>query len=167
MENIQLIIASEKDIPDLTRVMTSAFDDDACMHLDEDKGGPPGYDDGEFFRKWMLGYDESIGYKIIAENIVIGGCIVWVLPTGENFLGTMFVDPAFQNKGVGTQTWQFIEATYPDTKSWTLGTPKWAVRNHYFYENKCGFTKVGEQLDEEEGMMVYMYKKEIEQPKAT
>ena len=161
MSNIRFFIAGEKDVPDLTRVMTMAFDDDALTNLGESKGGPPGYDNGEFFRKWMLSYDESIGYKILADNIVIGGFIVWVLPNGENFLGTMFVDPDYQNRGVGTQAWQFIEATYPETKSWTLGTPKWAARNHYFYEKKCGFTKIGEQLDEEEGMLVYMYKKEM------
>ena len=141
--------------------MKAAFDDDALTNLGESEGGPPGYDDGEFFRKWMLGYDESLGYKIIYDDTVIGGFIVWVLPDGENFLGTMFVDPDHQNYRVGTQAWQFIETTYPQTKSWTLGTPKWAVRNHYFYEAKCGFTKIGEQLDAEEGILVYMYKKEV------
>ena len=51
---IQYIITGEKDIPDLMRVMTRAFDDDALTYLGESKGGPPGYDDGKFFRKWML-----------------------------------------------------------------------------------------------------------------
>ena len=161
MDNFQFFIAGEKDIPELTRVMTVAFDDDARTHLGEEKGGPPGYDDGEFFQKWMLAHDESIGYKIVVDNTVIGGFIVWVLPDGVDFLGTMFVDPDYQNRAVGTQSWQFIEATYPQTKSWTLGTPKWAIRDHYFYEEKCGFTKIGEQLDDEEGMLVYMYKKEM------
>ena len=157
MDNFQFFIAGEKDIPELTRVMTVAFDDDARTHLGEEKGGPPGYDDGEFFQKWMLAHDESIGYKIVVDNTVIGGFIVWVLPDGVDFLGTMFVDPDYQNRAVGPQAWQLIEAAYPQTKSWTLGTPKWAIRNHYFYEEKCGFTKIGEQLDDEEGMLVYMY----------
>ena len=39
--------ATEQDIPDLTRVMTLAFDDDARKHLGQEKGGPPGYDNGE------------------------------------------------------------------------------------------------------------------------
>ena len=64
---IQYIIAGEKDIPDLTRVMTTAFDDDALTNLGESKGAPPGYDDGKFFIKWMLHYDESIGYKIVVD----------------------------------------------------------------------------------------------------
>ena len=117
MDNFQFFIADEKDIPELTRVMTVAFDDDARTHLGEEKGGPPGYDDLEFFQRWMLTHNESIGYKIVFDNTVIVGFIVWVLPDGEDFLGTMFVDPAYQNRAVGTQSWQFIEATYPQTRS--------------------------------------------------
>ncbi|MGD1994471.1 MAG: hypothetical protein PVI59_14855, partial [Anaerolineae bacterium] len=50
---------TEADVPELTAVMTRAFDDDAQKHLGQERGGPPGYDDGEFFRKWLFGYQES------------------------------------------------------------------------------------------------------------
>jgi GNAT superfamily N-acetyltransferase len=133
---------TETDIPELTSVMTRAFDDDAQRHLGVEKGGPEGYDNGDFFRKWLFGYRESIGYKILAQGKAIGGIIVWILEPGHNVLGTIFVDPAYQDRGVGTRTWQFIEATYPQTKSWRLATPEWATKNHYFYEEKCGFHRV-------------------------
>ena len=133
---------SEADIAELTEVMTRAFDDDARKHQGLEKGGPEGYDNGEFFRTWLLPYQESVGYNILFEGIIVGGLIVWILPEGHNILGTIFVDPAFQDRGVGTQTWQFIEATYPDTKSWRLATPTWATKNHHFYEVKCGFSRV-------------------------
>jgi GNAT superfamily N-acetyltransferase len=138
---------TETDVPELTAVMTRAFDDDAQKHLGQERGGPPGYDDGEFFRKWLFGYQESVGYKIIAEDKLIGGIIVWILEHGDNILGTVFVDPASQDQGVGTRTWQFIEATYPETRSWTLETPVWATKNHHFYEEKCGFHRVDVQED--------------------
>lgn len=131
----------ESDIPIITPVMKRAFDDDAKKHLGKEGGGPPGYDDGEFFRTWLLPYKESIGYKILLDENVIGGLIVWILPEGHNILGTIFVDPNFQDQGVGTQSWSFIEATYPKTKSWRLATPEWAVKNHHFYQ-KCGFVRV-------------------------
>ena len=139
---------TEADIPALTEVMTRAFDDDSQKHLGKEKGGPPGYDDGEFFCKWLLGYEQSIGFKIVSEGVVIGGLMVWDMEDGHNFLGTLFVDPAYQDRGVGTRAWHFVEQTYPRAKSWSLGTPVWAVKNHHFYETKCGFRRVRVEGDE-------------------
>lgn len=150
----------EIDIPALTLVMKLAFDDDAQKHLGKESGGPPGYDNGDFFRTWLLPYQESVGYKIISREIVIGGIIVWILPEGNNILGTIFVDPEYQDLGVGWNTWQFIEEIYPDTKSWRLGTPVWATKNHHFYQ-KCGFERVDSDplIPPEEDSVIY--RKEI------
>ena len=131
----------EADIPALTVVMKRAFDDDAQKHLGQESGGPPGYDDGDFFRTWLLPYEESVGYTIMSGDHLIGGIIVWILPEGNNILGTIFVDPDYQDIGVGKQTWKFIEETYPETKSWRLATPTWATKNHHYYK-KCGFLEV-------------------------
>ena len=147
---------TEGDIPELTEVMKRAFDDDAQKHLGQERGGPPGYDDGEFFRTWLLPYEESVGYKIISSDKIIGGIIVWILPEGHNILGTIFVDPDSQDMGVGRNTWRFIEDTYPETVSWRLGTPTWATKNHSFYV-KCGFERVEVDplIPAEEGMTIY------------
>jgi GNAT superfamily N-acetyltransferase len=153
--------ATEADIPELTAAMTRAFDDDAQRHLGQERGGPPGYDDGTFFRRWLFGSQESVGYKIVAQGRVIGGIILWIFDHGENSLGTIFVDPAYQDRGVATRAWEFIQATYPDAKSWTLQTPAYAVKNHHVYETKWGFTKVGEGEFEGPGGKVFIYKKEM------
>ena len=162
MDNFQLsfTLMVESDIPEVTPVMTRAFDDDAQKHLGKEKGGPPGYDNGEFFRKWLLPYQESVGYKILAGETLVGGIIVWILPEGNNILGTIFVDPDTQDRGVGQGIWKFIEETYPDTKSWRLGTPSWAIKNHHFYK-KCGFKRVDEDplIPAEENSVIY--RKEI------
>jgi hypothetical protein len=81
------------------------FDDDAQKHLGKESGGPPGYDNGDFFRTWMLPYQESVGYKILAGEVLIGGIIVWILPESHNILGTIFVDPVYQDQCVGSKTW--------------------------------------------------------------
>ena len=134
-------LIEEIDIPALTPIMKGAFDDDAQKHLGKSSGGPPGYDNGDFFRTWLLPYQESVGYKIISGGILIGGIIVWILSEGNNILGTIFVDPSYQDQGIGQRTWGFIENTYPETTSWRLGTPSWATKNHHFYQ-KCGFKQV-------------------------
>jgi GNAT superfamily N-acetyltransferase len=153
---------TENDIPDLTRVMTRAFDHDTFKNLGREKGGPPGYDNGEFFRKWLFSYDESQGYKMLLDGWLVGGFIVWILPSRKNILGTIFVDPDHQKKGIGTRAWQFIEKTYPDTTSWTLGTPSYAVGNQYFYERKCGFRKVREEETDEHPGKTFTYEKVME-----
>jgi GNAT superfamily N-acetyltransferase len=147
----------EADVPALTQVMTRAFDDDAQKHLGQERGGPPGYDNGDFFRTWLFGYPQTVGYKIMTEGIVIGGTIVWILPGDHNVLGAIFVDPVYQDRGVGTRTWQFVEATYPETKSWRLATPPWATKNHHFYEQCCGFQRVESDpiIGSPEGEIVY------------
>jgi GNAT superfamily N-acetyltransferase len=152
----------EPDILALTRVMKRAFDDDAQKHLGQETGGPPGYDDGEFFRTWLLPYEESVGYQILTGNQLIGAIIVWILPEGHNILGTIFVDPDFQDRGVGQRTWRFIEETYPATRSWRLGTPTWATKNHHFYV-KCGFERVESDplIPPEEDTTIY--RKKIQQ----
>jgi len=139
---LSFVEITEEDLPELTTVMTRSFDDDSRKHRGLERGGPEGYDNGDFFRTWLFPYQESVGYKILSKGQIIGGIIVWILPEGDNILGTIFVNPAYQDRGVGTRTWQFIESTYPETKSWRLATPDWATKNHHFYAVKCGFSKV-------------------------
>jgi GNAT superfamily N-acetyltransferase len=147
---------TESDVPELTDVMTRAFDDDAQKHLGKKRGGPEGYDNGEFFHNWLFGYQESVGYKVVDNDKVVGAVIVWILPEGHNVLGTIFVDPVYQDLGVGEQMWRFIEETYPETTSWRLATPTWATKNHHFY-TKCGFSKVDSDpiIPAEEGTAIY------------
>ena len=153
---VTFALITEADVPELTGVMTRAFDDDAQRHLGQPRGGPPGYDNGDFFRTWLFPYKESVGFKIVSAGKIIGGLIVWILPGGNNNLGAIFVDPPYQDRGVGTQAWQFIETVYPGTRSWTLETPTWATRNHGFYQ-KLGFERVPPEVQKpsEENMVVY------------
>jgi len=115
-------LIEEDDIPELTKVMQRAFDDDAQR--------------------------------------IVGGMIVWILPDGQNILGTIFIDPDYQDCGIGQQSWQFIEGVYPQTDSWRLATPSWAVKNHHFYQ-KCGFQEVSSDplISPEEQQTIY--RKEI------
>ena len=131
---------TEDDIPALTAIMTRAFDDETQRFLGEPKGGPPGYDTGEFLQKWA--FDEGgQGWKIIADNETVGAFILFTNPEKDYWLGTIFIDPTHQNKKIGTRAWYFIEETYADAKTWNLDTPVWATRNHHFYE-KLGFSQV-------------------------
>ena len=137
-EGLQFEEFQETDVEVFTEIMKRAFNEDAKRHLNEETGGPPGYDTGEFLRKWALGQG-SQSFKILRDSQPIGVFIVWINENHENFLGNMFIDPELQDRGIGTQVWKFIESEYPDTLIWRTETPGYSKRNHNFYVNKCGF----------------------------
>jgi predicted acetyltransferase len=132
----------EEDIEVLTKIMTRSFDEDARIHLGEGhRDGPPGYDTGQFLRKWALN-TSSEAYKITLNEELIGACIIFINEDGNNHLGNIFIDSTIQNKGIGRKIWGMIEDKYPDTKKWHTETPGSSKRNHNFYINKCGFQLV-------------------------
>lgn len=146
MPSVTYRIATLSDLPSLTEVMTRAFDDDARRYLGLDRGGPPGYDNGDFFRRWLFTDAPTEGYVIELDGLVVGGMIVWVLPEREFRLGTLFVDVDVQDRGIGTGAWEFLRDSYPEARRWVLDTPVWSVRNHRFYE-KCGFSRTRQEGD--------------------
>ena len=131
----------EVDIDNLTLIMKRAFDKDSQEFLGIESGGPEGYDNGEFLRKYGLD-KRSTAYKIIKDNIIVGAIIVWINDEEINYLGNVFVDPAIHDKGIGSIAWNFIEETYPNTLIWRTETPGFSKRNHHFYMKKCGFELV-------------------------
>ena len=84
-----------------------------------------------------------MGNTILADNKLIGGIIVFRKATREYELGRIFIAPAYQNQGIGTQAFDYLWETYPLAKRWTLGTPKWNRRTRHFY-SKVGFAEIGE-----------------------
>ncbi len=146
----------EEDIEELTKIMERAFDEDARIHLNEPKGGPEGYDNGEFLRKWGF-YPGTEAYKISEGGKPIGGVILWIdRTTNVNSLGNIFLDVNRQNSGTGKLVWDFIEQEYPDTVKWCTETAAFSRRNHHFYVNKCGFhvVRIEKPMDFREGSYI-------------
>ena len=132
---------TENDIEALSPIIKRAFDDDTKIHsfvTGKTEGGPPGYDDGGFFREWYLHKDVT-SYKISQGEKLIGGIALWINENHINYLGNVFIDPDLQGKGIGKTVWDFAEHTYPETVKWQTDTPWYSRRNLYFYVNKCGF----------------------------
>lgn len=137
--NIVFIPLTEEDIAPLTSIMTRAFDEDARIHLGEGhRDGPPGYDNGELLMKYGI-LANSDAFTIWMDGQLIGSVIVFIEQDGSYYLGNICVDPAIQNKGIGTKIWGMIEAQYPEAQIWRTDTPGFSKRNHHFYIDKCGF----------------------------
>lgn len=139
-EGLQFEPFSKADIPVFTPIMKRAFDEDMLRHTGKPHGGPDGYDNGDFLRKWYINQGAK-AYKVTKDGDFIGAFNVWINRKGGNYLGNIFVDPDCQDKGIGTSIWRFIESKYP-TEIWRTETPAFSRRNHNFYINKCGFKVV-------------------------
>ncbi len=152
---LELVKLQELHINELTKIMKRAFDEDIRIHLGKEKGGPDGYDNGDFLRKWGL-HKNASSYCIFLNGQLIGGVILWINKDQNNFLGNIFIDPDYENHGLGTKVWSTIEKMYPDTKIWSTETPIFSNRNHNFYVNKCGFHVV--KIDNPKNKLEGQYK---------
>lgn len=129
----------EEDIEELTQVMKRAFDEDSKLSFNKEAGGPTGYDDGSFLRKWGIG-SKCEAFTIRKENKIVGAVIIFIYKSGiEGKLGNIFIDPKYMGKGYASNTWEYIEKKYSFIKKWYTETPAVSFRNHCFYINKLGF----------------------------
>lgn len=140
------------DAKALVKIQIAAFHDDARLYGVE-LGGPPGYNSVDRVLEKIHG-DEY--YKILDDSQIVGGIVVYDFGDSHYHLDLIYIDPAYHNRGIGTQAMHFIEATFPATR-WTLDTPLYALRNQHFYE-KLGYVKVGEG-DESSEIILINYEK--------
>jgi GNAT superfamily N-acetyltransferase len=142
--------AEVQDAASLVRVAIAAFHQDSILYPEIEVGGPPGYDSPAVMRQKIV---EDECYKILEDDRIIGGIVVFVREDGHYHLDLIFISPDRHNRGIGTQAMQFIEDAYPATR-WTLDTPTWAIRNIHFYE-KLGYIRVGETEDGDTKLIAY------------
>jgi GNAT superfamily N-acetyltransferase len=150
MNNI--IIAESEDARELRDVALKAFQDDYILY----GSFPPDFDTIEFHKSNI---ESGMYFKIITDGKIIGGIKVFDLGSNHFRLGTIFIDPDFQNKKIGSTAIEFIEKKFPHAKKWSLDTPYKSYRNHYLYE-KFGYVKVGEEYPEQNNeFCLFIYEK--------
>ena len=114
--------ARPEDAEALTEVQVRTFDDDARRFAGPSavRGGPPGYDSVAWQLQMMK---RGIYYKILTDDQIIGGFILFDMKHRHFNLGRIFVDPDWQNQGIGTQAIEFMEKAFPYVRRWSLDTP--------------------------------------------
>jgi GNAT superfamily N-acetyltransferase len=147
---IRLEIAKPQDAGLLTVLQGRAFlteeqyvppDDLERLHaLPDPPVGPPGVLDVESTLQ-MIASPKAIYYKILLEGRIVGGVIIAADAEKfhmENFW-RIFIEPVYQDRGIGQEALRQIYRLHPDVKRWRLGTPEFHTKNRYFYE-RMGFT---------------------------
>ena len=149
--------AHMEDAKALALVSWHAFDHD--IHYGAPRvSGPPGYKAGRWQSRMMR---QGRYYKILADEQLVGGLVVFRKKPDHYELGRIFLLPEFQNQGIGAQAMHFIELSFPEVHRWTLVTPRWNRRNQHFYE-KMGYRRIGPY-----GPDNYRYEKRMPAPRAS
>lgn len=144
---VQIILARRLDAALLAEISGRAFDND--IHYGAPSpGGPYGYKSVSWQKKAMKW---GTYYKIFEDSRLIGGLIIIRKGPGHYEIGRAFIEPDFQNKGLGEQAMSLLWQEYPFARHWTLGTPEWNARTRHFYK-KVGFKEIG--LDGKGGVLL-------------
>ncbi|MGE1127161.1 GNAT family N-acetyltransferase [Bacillus wiedmannii] len=156
-----MIISIEKatilDAEKLTEIMTRTFDEEVkrwlCGQGDviDYNIQPPGYSSVEMMK---YSIEELDSFKVIVDEKIIGGIIVTISGKSYGRIDRIFVDPDYQEKGIGSHVIKSIEVEYPSIRIWDLETSSRQLNNHHFYK-KMGYEMTFKSEDE------YCYVKRI------
>ncbi|MGM1049202.1 MAG: GNAT family N-acetyltransferase [Bacillota bacterium] len=135
---LKLERAIKNDAQKLAEIQKASFDEESKHFNNNEIGGPIGYDSVNWQEEMMQNCEY---FKILFNGEIIGGALILTESNQVHNLGRIFIDPKFQNQGIGMKVMKEIERFFPDSNKWWLDTPSWSVKNHHFY-TKCGFTKV-------------------------
>lgn len=100
-------------------------------------------------------------YKIICDENIVGAIYVSENPDQYHMkLHGIFIEPEYQDKGIGQSAIEHIEKLHNEAISWVLETPHDLKRNHHLYE-KFGYKRTGEEDYVNENLSIIHYKKDI------
>ncbi len=138
--------ATLADTPILCDVMTRSFDDDARRFFGLEEGGPPRYNELQY--QVELVQSRANGkprdyFKMLWDEKIVGGMVISQPDQTSCHLNLVFIDPDYQDRGIGGRCLAFLDEQYTSAKRWTLETPSCCTRNQHFYE-KHGYVKVAE-----------------------
>lgn len=147
--------AAFRDGEALAEISRRAFDADVRSGAPPG-GGPPGYDSDKWQMRMMFA---GKYFKVMYGDQLAGGFVVFDRGDGRLELGRIFIDPAYQGRGIGTRIMRHLGLLLPGGQTWSLATPVWNRRTHRFYEG-MGFRRVGRKAVPD-GPILLLYEKRV------
>ncbi|QSH41300.1 GNAT family N-acetyltransferase [Lentisphaerota bacterium ZTH] len=131
---------SPEDAIMLAAIAKRAFDTDCLSEEPDADTVPEGYSDPDWYRD--LNTDKEQCMVILKDDKIVGGVVVSE-EKQENWLERIFIDPEFQQMGIGSYAIDKVENDfYPESKVWKIDSPVNNRGPHEFYM-KNGFIKEG------------------------
>ena len=156
--NLQLKKATLKDAEELFNLQVKTFM--PLLEKYQDYETSPA---NETLEKTISRINYKLGdyYKIIFNNMLAGAIrIVWWEDTTRYRLGSIFIAPEFQGKGIAQQVINMVEKLYPQAATWELDTILQEKKNCYLYK-KMGYCQGEERKIINDNMTIVFYKKYV------
>ena len=147
--------ASLEDAKELLMIQRKSFKE--ALELYQDFDTNPKF---EKMEKISYKIKNHYYYKIILDRVIIGGAHVYKKGDCHYYINRVFIDPDFENLGIGKKIMEFIENEFSDAKIFSLETPHKSFKNHYFYE-KLGYARTGKIEELSESLSLIYYQKSI------
>ena len=94
--------------------------------------------------------------QVLADGVLCGGVYFCERGAGEYYLARIYIDPAFQGRGIAPEALRLCEAMVPDARRWYLDYPVTEERNRRCYE-KAGCRDTGERREQSGGAIILGY----------
>ena len=153
--DIRLEKAYKQDIDALDVIMKRAFAPLYELYKDEKS---PYLESKERFEFKIL-YKDGCYYKIYFGDVLCGGVFVYQ-QDGIYRIGTIYIDPEYQNRKIAQSALGLVFGMYPKVKTWELDVPSDQPANIRCY-TKMGFTDTGRREVINERLTLAYYKKEL------
>jgi GNAT superfamily N-acetyltransferase len=149
--------ATESDAPALLAMQKKAFW--PLLQKYQDYGTSPAMETIARTQKRIA--DPSGGFfKIVADGNWAGAMCIRHGKEGAMWIGPIFVDPAFQGKGIAQQAMRAAEQLFSDAVAWKLATLLEEAGNCYLYE-KAGYVRVGSCVSINDKATLVYYEKKV------
>ena len=102
-------------------------------------------------------FGHGVVLKIVIDSRIIGSART-TIHDGTCHVSRVIVHPSVQNRGIGTQLMEALEARFPNVRRFELFTSQKSRRNLHFYE-KLGYEAYKTVIDAGRRTLVYLEKR--------
>lgn len=99
-------------------------------------------------------------FKILKDNVLVGGISIKHTTPGTLFLGPIFIDPNFQNQKIAQKALKLLEEIFPNINFFELATIAQEKGNAHLYE-KMGYIGTGENKKISDSMVILFFRKKV------
>ncbi|MBT4485313.1 MAG: GNAT family N-acetyltransferase [Candidatus Latescibacteria bacterium] len=149
--NIEISDATSEDLEDILTLQKIAYKSEAEIH--DDYSILPLH---QTMNEIINEFQSHLLLKVVDQKKIIGSVRAYE-KNGTCFIGKLIVNPAYQNRGIGTKLLTEIEKRFKDIKRFELFTGYKSEKNLYIY-NKIGYNEFSRKKISDKLTLIFLEK---------